>query len=103
MGTGKASDTPLTVKVVNTVKVSEVLDVVRTLKVLRGVKGTKGPKVVTLWKRVNAVNIRADQVQLEAFANGVPMPDTRWRVGVGAGTSLTACTPPTYLRLTGLC
>lgn len=84
----------LTVKVVNTVKVSEVLDVVRTLKVLRGVKGAKGPKVVTLWKRVNAVNIRADQVQLEAFANGVPMPGTRWRVGVGGGNVLNGLYTP---------
>ncbi|MCH5512554.1 hypothetical protein ABNM12_09715 [Pseudomonas syringae] len=57
----------LTVKVVKTVEVSEVLDVEK------------------VGEHVDVVNIRADQVQLQAFANGLTPPGVKWRVGAGRG------------------
>ncbi|WP_082304587.1 hypothetical protein [Pseudomonas amygdali] len=58
----------LTVKVVKTVEVSEVLEVAK------------------VGKPMDVVTIRADQVQLQAFANAVALPGVRWRVGAGSGS-----------------
>ncbi|TFZ33145.1 hypothetical protein EWW49_33390, partial [Pseudomonas syringae] len=61
--------TPLiTVKVVKTVEVSEVLEVAK------------------VDKPVDVVTMRADQVQLQAFANAVALPGVKWRVGAGSGS-----------------
>ncbi|KPW69466.1 Uncharacterized protein ALO81_03661, partial [Pseudomonas cannabina] len=73
--------TPLiTVRVVKTVEVSEVLQVVRTVKVVRIVK------VLKIGTRVDVVTIRADQVQLQAFANGITPAGVKWRIGAGSGS-----------------
>ncbi len=73
----------LTLKVVKTVEVSEVLEAVRTSEV---VKGMQVVKVLKTGKRVDVVKIRADQVELQAFANGLTPPGVKWRVGAGSGS-----------------
>ncbi|MCJ2374996.1 hypothetical protein [Pseudomonas sp. RGM 3321] len=79
--------TPLiTVKVLETVEVSEVLQMVRTVKVVRIVKGMKVVKVLKIGTRVDVVTIRADQVQLQAFANGITLAGVKWRIGAGSGS-----------------
>ncbi|RMQ13164.1 hypothetical protein ALP98_03377, partial [Pseudomonas viridiflava] len=58
----------LTVKVVRTVEVSEVLEVAK------------------VGKPVDVVTIRADQVQLQAFTDGVTPVCVEWRIGAGSGS-----------------
>ncbi|KPX85785.1 Uncharacterized protein ALO59_03168 [Pseudomonas amygdali pv. mellea] len=58
----------LTVKVVRTVEVSEVLEVAK------------------VGKPVDVVTIRADQVQLQAFADGDTPDGVQWRIGAGSGS-----------------
>ncbi|RMT98096.1 hypothetical protein ALP37_04409 [Pseudomonas amygdali pv. sesami] len=58
----------LTVKVVRTVEVSEVLEVAK------------------VGKSVDVVTIRADQVQLQAFADGATPAGVEWRIGAGSGS-----------------